>query len=315
MNTQVDVTTGELEHEVEAPDQALVQAISKAELDQAITTAHAFPRSVKAFLNEARELALLDEGVADECIYALPRREKDKATGKWVTKTIEGPSARFAEIMLYSWGNCRGGARVVAEERDFIVAQGIFHDLQKNVHITFEVRRRITTSEGRRYNSDMIGVTGTAASSIALRNAVLKGIPKALWNPIYEDARKVCVGDARTLANRRSDAMARLQKVGATQEMVLRFLDKKGIEDIGLDDLLLLQGVFNSIKEGETTVEKAFAPPPEETHQSRAEVVKELLKRKQMPAATQEPQAKTQREATTKIDEGEPPHTSVGGEL
>src|SRR6266403_1871037 len=77
-----------------APDQALIQAISKAELDQAITTARAFPRSVKEFMDECMQLATLNTEIADDCIYALPRREKDKATGKWVTKNIEGPSAR-----------------------------------------------------------------------------------------------------------------------------------------------------------------------------------------------------------------------------
>ncbi len=268
-----------------APDQALIQAISKAELDQAITTARAFPRSVKEFMDECMQLATLNTEIADDCIYALPRREKDKATGKWVTKNIEGPSARLAEIVLHSWGNCRGGARVVAEERDFVVAQGVFHDLQKNVHITFEVKRRISTSEGKRYNSDMIGVTGNAACSIALRNAVFKGVPKALWSPVYEAARKVCIGDQRTLANRRADALAALQKQGATPEMVLTLLGVKGIDDITLDHLTTLRGVFNSIKEGETTVERAFAPPEEDATAkgSRAEQAKDALKKNATP--------------------------------
>jgi hypothetical protein len=263
-----------------APDQALLHAISKAELDQHITTAHAFPRSIKTFKDECMELATLDMATADECIYALPRREWDKQNKKWVTKNIEGPSARFAEIVLYSWGNCRGGARVVNEERDFIVSQGIFHDLQKNTHITFEVRRRITNAEGKRYNSDMIGVTGNAASSIALRNAVLKGVPKALWNPAYEAARKVCVGDQKTLANYRGEVMQYLQKLGATPEMVFNTLSLKGLDDIGLDELAVLKGIANSIREGETTVERAFAPPEDESPsgKSRVDQIKDSLR-------------------------------------
>lgn len=283
-----DDTEGNSAQEIAVPDQALVQAISKAELDQSITTARAFPRSVKAFKDECEELATLDDQTADECIYALPRREKDKQTGQWVTKNIEGPSARFAEIVLYSWGNCRGGARIVNEERDFITAQGIFHDLQKNTHITFEVRRRITTSEGRRYNSDMIGVTGNAASSIALRNAVLKGVPKALWNPAYLAARQVCVGDLKTLANYRGEAMKHLQKLGATPEMVFRTLGVKGLDDVGLEELAVLKGIANSIKEGEITVERAFAPVEDEatTTSSRGDAAKEALRRQQQSAGT-----------------------------
>lgn len=56
-----------------------------------------------------------------------------------------------------------------------MTAQGVFHDLERNVAITYEVRRRIVDKNGRRYKPDMIGVTANAACSIALRNAILRG--------------------------------------------------------------------------------------------------------------------------------------------
>ncbi len=258
-----------------ATDQALMTAITKAEIDQAIIAAHARKRSVKTFLDECTQLATLNEQIADDCIYALPRREDGQ------TKMIEGPSARLAEIVAHSWGNCRIGARVTDEGREFITAQGIFQDLEKNVHITYEVRRRITTSKGKRYSADMIGVTGNAACSIALRNAVFKGVPKAFWSPIYEAARKVVAGDSKTLANRRSDALAFLQKLGATQDKVFALLGVKGVEDITLEHLAQLRGLASSIKEGEITVEEAFAPPKEEVTAhagSRAEAAKGALR-------------------------------------
>lgn len=257
-----------------ATDQALMTAITKAEIDQAIIAAHARPRSVKTFLDECTQLATLNEQIADDCIYALPRREDGQ------TKMIEGPSARLAEIVAHSWGNCRIGARVTDEGREFITAQGIFQDLQKNVHITYEVRRRITTSKGKRYSADMIGVTGNAACSIALRNAVFKGVPKAFWSPIYEAARKVVAGDSKTLANRRSDALAFLQKLGATQDKVFALLGVKGIEDITLEHLAQLRGLASSIKEGEITVEEAFAPKEEAQPAggSRTDAAKDALR-------------------------------------
>lgn len=224
--------------------------ISKAELDQQITTARAFPRSLKAFLTECMEMATLNEKVASECFYALPRSGK----------TIEGPSARLAEIVASAWGNCRAGARIVEEGPEFITAQGVFQDLQRNVSITYEVRRRITDSKNRRYGADMIGVTGNAACSIALRNAVFKGVPKAFWSDIYEAARRAAVGDIKTLANKRADALAYLQKMGATPDMVLATLGVNGAEDIGLDELATLKGLITAIKDGETTIEQAFAP-------------------------------------------------------
>ena len=189
----------EYEQEVqsEITDNRTLAVITKAEIDQQITTAKAYPRSVTKFIAECKDLVMLSEDIAKECMYVLTRKDRD---GR---KTIEGPSSRLGEIVMSCWGNCRGGARIVAEERDFVVAQGVFHDLERNVNVTYEVKRRITTKEGNRYGTDMIGVTGNAACSIALRNAIFKGIPKAFWNGIYETAKSTALGNEQTIKGRR----------------------------------------------------------------------------------------------------------------
>jgi len=231
-----------------------LQAISKAELDQQIATARAFPRSVTRFMQECKTIATLNEEVAGECIYAIPRKEDGKV------KMIEGPSARLAEIVAHSWGNCRAGARVLDDRGDFVTAQGVFHDLERNVAITYEVRRRIVNKRGDRFSTDMIAVTANAAASIALRNAVFKGVPKALWTGVYLECRRIVAGDAKTLVNRRSEALGALQKLGATREMVLALLGCQGVEDIGLEEIANLRGIYTAIRDGEITVEEAFQP-------------------------------------------------------
>lgn len=251
-------------------DIGTLAVLQKGEIDSQVATAKQYPRSVKKFQTEAMDLATLNEDVANECIYALPRDGK----------TIEGPSARLAEIIAHSWGNCRAGARVIEEGKEFVTAQGIFQDVEKNVVITYEVKRRIVDKYGRRYKPDMIGVTANAACSVALRNAVFKGIPKALWKGIYDATRKIIAGDSKTLANRRAEALQYLQKLGATQEMVCKTLGVAGIEDIGLDELVKLKGLATAIKEGETTVEQAFAIEKAETKTSqKTEALKEKLKK------------------------------------
>lgn len=225
-----------------------VALLNRSEVDAQIATAHRFPRSIKAFLNEARELATLNENIAFECTYAVPRDGK----------VIEGPSARFAEIVLSAWGNCRSGARIVDIGASFITAQGVCHDLQRNVAITFEVQRRITGKRGQRFGDDMIVVTGNAASSIALRNAILKVIPKAFWSDVWEEARRVARGDVRTLANRRAEALKMLEGYGVRPEQVFGLLEVRGAEDITLDHLVTLRGIVTAIKEGDTTPEEAF---------------------------------------------------------
>ena len=226
-----------------------VALLNKSEIDMQVATAHKYPRSIKRFRDESLQMVTLNESVAESCIYALPRSGK----------TIEGPSARFAEVVASAWGNCRAGARVVNDSGDFITAQGVFHDLERNVAITYEVQRRITDKNGKRFNADMIGVTGNAASSIALRNAILKGVPKAFWDDMYQAARATVMGDFKTLANRRADALKAFVALGVSQEQVFAKLEVGGVEDIGLEHLVVLRGLITAIKDGDTTPEQAFA--------------------------------------------------------
>ncbi|HEY8606599.1 MAG TPA: hypothetical protein VIM12_05735 [Noviherbaspirillum sp.] len=236
--------------EVMNVESSTISLLNKSEIDQQIATAHKYPRSIKRFRDETLSMVTLNENVAQECIYALPRGDK----------TIEGPSARFAEVVASAWGNSRAGARVVNDQGDFVTAQGVFHDLERNVAITYEVQRRITDRQGRRFNADMIGVTANAACSIALRNAILKGVPKAFWSDMYEQARETAIGNVQTLANRRARAIAVLQKYGVKPQQIFDFLGIKGEEDITLEHLTTLFGITTALKEGDTTPEQAFAP-------------------------------------------------------
>lgn len=223
--------------------------LNKGEIDMQIATAHRYPRSIKRFRDEAMQMVTLSESVADQCIYALPRDGK----------TIEGPSARFAEVVASAWGNCRAGARVVSDQGEFVTAQGVFHDLERNVAITYEVQRRIVNKHGKRFGADMIGVTANAACSIALRNAILKGVPKAFWEDMYSAARQVVMGDIKTLANRRAAAIAAFQKFGVTQEQIIAKLGCGGVEDITLEHLVTLKGMLTAIRDGDSTPEQMFS--------------------------------------------------------
>lgn len=229
-------------------ESGMVAVLNRSEIDQQITTAKRYPRSVAVFIKKASELVTLDESIARQCIYALPRDGK----------VIEGASARFAEIVANSWGNCRAGARVVDDSGEFVTSQGVFHDLEANVAITYEVQRRIVDKHGKRYKPDMIGVTANAASSIALRNAILKGVPKAYWESIYQRARKTIAGDYKTLANKRATALQEFQIYGITEVQILSKLGKQGVADITGDDLVLLFGLLTAIRDGDTTPEQAF---------------------------------------------------------
>lgn len=225
-----------------------LMALNASEIDTQIATAHRYPRSIRRFRQEALEMVTLNEEVAGECMYSLPR----------AGKAITGPSARFAEIIASAWGNCRAGARKIGEDDRFVTTQGVFLDLQRNVGITYETQRRITDKDGKTYKDDMIGVTTNAGCSIALRNAVLKGIPKAFWRDIYNEARRVAIGDVTTLAARRSKMVEAFGKMGVQPAQIFTLLSVEGEPDITLDHLEQLRGMFTALKEGDTTIEQLF---------------------------------------------------------
>jgi hypothetical protein len=233
---------------VEVVDQGALAVLNRSEIESAVDIANRYPRSIKLFRENMMDLCTLSEAIAEECMYALPRGEK----------TIEGPSVRFAEIAVHAWGNCRAGARVIDIGKELVTAQGFFFDVEKNVQIALEVKRRITDKYGRTFNTDMIGVTSNAASKIGFRNSVLTGIPKALWADPYAAARKTAIGSAKTLIDKRASMIAYFQKLGVSLEQICIVLKVAGEEDIGLEELGRLKGIAQTIKEDEVTIEQVF---------------------------------------------------------
>jgi hypothetical protein len=229
-----------------------VSTIVRAELDSQIATARQYPRSLKTAIDNIMSLATLDEQTAAENMFALPRGGKP----------IRGPSIRLAEIIAQQWGNCRVEARVIAIDRanKVITAEGTFHDLETNSAMRSVVQRRISDKRGRLFNDDMIVVTGNAACSIARRNAVLAGVPKAVWRKAYEASERVVAGDIKTLATRRDGAIKAFATYGVKPEQVFAALDVKGLDEIMLEHIPTLLGMFSALKDGETTVEEMFDP-------------------------------------------------------
>jgi hypothetical protein len=234
----------------DASTQSLAVSMAIAEVDQQITTAHAYPRSIDKAMKNILMLATMDEETAKECIYALPR----------AGKAIKGPGIRLAEIIQGQWGNNRVGTRVTHVDRieKYVEAEGVFHDLETNSATTARVRRRISDKEGRLLNDDMIMVTSNAAASIAKRNAILGGVPKAIWRRAYDEVQRVLIGDVRTMTIKRDDAIKAFAGYGIKPEQLCEVLEIGGIDDIGIEEYTTLLGMHQAIRNGEATVEEMF---------------------------------------------------------
>jgi len=228
-----------------------IDAVNRGEVESQLSAAHRYPRSITKFMRSALSMATISREVAESCIYALPRGGK----------TISGPSIRLAEICASAFGNLHVAARIIETGEKEVVAQGGAWDLEANSRATVESRRRITDKNGKRYNDDMILMTANAAASIALRNAIFRVVPRAYVDTIFAKVKEVAVGKASTLVDRRAEVLARLAKLGATQDRVMAALELKDVGDIGLDQLEVLIGYGTAIKSGDKTVDEVFPGP------------------------------------------------------
>jgi hypothetical protein len=268
----------------------LAISLARAEIDQQITTARAYPRSLKRVMDNVFELATLDKESAAECVYALPRGGKP----------IKGPSIRLAEIISSQWGNCRVGARVVHVDRfeKFVEAEGVFHDLETNMQTTARVRRLISDKHGRLLKDDMIAVISNAACSIAKRNAILAGVPKGIWRKAYFAVESVLAGSVKTLVERREAMFKAFAAFGVAPEQIFTVMEVGGAEEIGVEEMVTLTGMHSALKSGEAQVEEMFPKTPEPGAQGRKgkSIAGNLDK---LAGATKEPAGEA---ATTTVD-------------
>lgn len=204
-----------------------------------------FDSKLRAYANHSQPIAL-------SMFYSLPRAGKQ----------IIGPSVRFAEIVAPCWKNCAVASRAIGDAASTVTAQGIFIDYEANLRNSIEVPRRITDKDGKRYGDDMIVTTINAAMSVARRNAVLKGgVPQALWTPAYEDAQLTAVGKAESHAQRITNAMEYLHKLGVSEWQILNSVGVPSIKELETEHLLTLRVLCSEVKRGDKTIEDVFGSP------------------------------------------------------
>jgi len=289
-------------------ERVLQAEVAPSEIDIQIATAHRYPRDLQKFKVLAEEMATGDEEIAGHCIYAMKRRNADGSF-----KEITGPSVRLAEIIVSAWGNTHAAAKVGAIDEKFVTAQSYCWDLERNVRIGWEIPRRITTKDGKRYSDDMIMVTASAAESIAYRNAAFKVIPQALWKPIEKKVRTVISGAGRDAKGREEilrKMLAAYATKGITLSQVLKRIGKRAIAEITPEDIVTLRGIWTAIEEGMTSLETEFLAPTKE-ERPLPRVADELLKKPAQPPAApvaSKPEPPPERQAGE--DELEPEFTT-----
>lgn len=233
---------------------ASMDRTERANIDIQVSTAKQYPRSISRCVNNAIAIATMDMETARSCGYALPRGGKP----------ITGPSVHLAKIIAQQYGNLRAESRVVDITDKQIVSRCTAWDLENNNAVSIEVRRSIVGKNGNRFSDDMITVTGNAANSIAYRNAIFALVPKSITDKAYQAAQHLITGDLsyeEQLIKRRDSAIKHFNDTYAiTEEEVIKLCGKHTINQIRANEMALLFGIAQSLKDGDTTVEDVMQP-------------------------------------------------------
>ena len=236
--------------------QGIIQldVVERANVDSQVATAKQYPRDIRRAINNSVAMATMDYNTAQACGYALPRGGKP----------ITGPSVHLAKLIVSNWGNIRAEAKVVQVTDKQVISRGTCWDLENNVATAFEVRRSIVGRNGQRFNDDMITVTGNAANSIAYRNAVFSVIPKAVTDKVYQAAQHFITGDLsdeeKIVARRKKCIDFFKEEYGISEEEVVALCGKQTVNQIKSEQIALLLGITQSLKDGDTTIEDLMKP-------------------------------------------------------
>ncbi len=244
----------ETSSEIAETSPSALAVLNQSEHAAMVTTANlpSNRRKLDDFGKKLMAYATHSQPVALSMFYTLPRAGKQ----------IVGPGVRFAEIVAPCWRNNSTGSRVIGSTNETVTAQGVFIDYESNNRNVKEIPRRITDSKGNRFNADMILTTSKAALSIAYREAILKGgVPMALWNPAYEQAKLTAVGQAVSHAQRIDAAMEYLNKLGVSEWQICNSVGVSSPKEMEIDHLVTLKALCEEIKKGSRTIEEVFGSP------------------------------------------------------
>lgn len=244
-----------MENQVTVQTADALEVLNRSEVDMQIATAKRYPRDLNKALNQIKMIAAHDPQTAAECFYSVPRKDG----GNWIK--IEGLSVRMAEIIAGAWGNLRVASRIIGNDGKMITAQAVCIDLENNLAISKEVKRRITNKEGKTFTEDMQVTTGNAACSIAFRNAVLAVVPKAVTKQVIDEIKAVAIGQAMDVSTMREKTIAWFAGKGVKEKDLLEWCELTSREELTQEKLFELRGLCNAINDGSTSLEESIIEP------------------------------------------------------
>ena len=250
-----------------------------AEAQGKLIMAKRFPRNYTESYAKAIE-ACQRKGFAEKAFFSYPRGGQ----------TVTGVTIRFAEEMARCYGNLDYGIKEMSHEEGKSEMQAYCWDLETNTISSqnFTVEHILETRTGNRKLTSQRDIYERTANDGArrLRSRILAILPPDLVENCIAECRKTLAGNNTIpLADRIKNMVIGFKNLGVTKEMLEKRMGHT-VESSNSDELAEYIGIYNGLKQKETTVSDWFEQP------KTASQITELLKE----AETKESQDKKESE-------------------
>lgn len=222
-----------------------------AEAQGKLLIAKRFPRNqVEAYQNAMN--ACKRPSLAEKAIYSYPKGGQ----------TVSGPSIRLAEELARCWGNIDFGIKELSQKDGESEMQAYCWDTETNTisSQTFVVPHVIDTRNGQKKLTTTRDIYENNANMAGrrLRARILAVLPPDLVEDAVRECRKTLAGkNDQPIEDRIKKMVMAFQKFGVKPETIEKRLGRP-IDTMTTDDVSEFVGIFNSLKDGNSSVQDWF---------------------------------------------------------
>ena len=252
---------GSVPNAVVANFNAINQGTVAVEASRAITEAQGklllakqFPRNYTTCYTKAIE-ACQRKSFAEKAFFSYPR----------AGQTVTGVTIRFAEELARCYSNVDYGIKELSHEEGKSEMQAYCWDLETNTISSqnFTVEHIMETKQGNRKLTSQRDIYERTANDGArrLRSRILAILPPDLVEDCINECKKTLAGqNGIPLIDKIKNMVTAFTKLGVTKEMLEQRL-KHTVETVNEEELTEYIGIYNGLKQKETTISDWFEQP------------------------------------------------------
>jgi hypothetical protein len=208
---------------------------------------------------------------AGSVYYSIPYTNEQ---GKKVP--VEGPTIKAAQDIKRCWGNMASGSRYADDLDERVLVEGVAIDYENNIRESRQISvskiGRFKGQDGkptyRKLAPDRLNMAIQAGMSKAERNAIFQVVPRWMTDAYFQKAKQIVAHPPKENSPDSIEVkiqkakLAFIKQLAVTETEMNDYVESLTVES--QDDLFAhLKGLWNSIKEGECTVDSVFRPKPE----------------------------------------------------